>query len=218
MLTISLGDERDVRQILCLGAHCDDIELGMGGTLLGLIGRYPGAAIHWVVFSADERRAAETRASADRFLADAGGRRLDILSFTTTFFPYEGAAIKRHFEKIKHEVSPQIIFTHYRDDRNQDHRTISDLTWNTFRDHLILEYEIPKYDGDFGIPNVFVPLSDAVRETKLRILLECYESQRGRHWFDGDTFNSLMRLRGIESNAPNGFAEAFYARKIVAGP
>ncbi|MCZ6664406.1 MAG: PIG-L family deacetylase [Gammaproteobacteria bacterium] len=215
MLTLNFGDANAVTSVLCLGAHGDDIEIGAGGTLIELVKRYPKATFHWVVFSGDEERARETKESARRFLDGAGASTLVIKSFETTFFPYEGHAIKRCFEELKGEVSPDIIFTHYRHDRNQDHRTISELTWNTFRDHLVLEYEIPKYDGESGSPNFFVPLPDEVREEKVRIILECYESQRARHWFTEETFNGMMRLRGIESNAPSGYAEAFYARKLV---
>ena len=215
MLALSFGDAKAVTSILCLGAHGDDIEIGAGGTLIELVKRHPKASFHWVVFSGGKERARETRESARRFLDGAGASTLVIKSFSTTFFPYEGRAIKHCFEELKGEVSPDIILTHYRHDRNQDHRTISELTWNTFRNHLILEYEIPKYDGEAGAPNFFVPLPDEVREEKVRIILECYKSQRVRHWFTEETFNGLMRLRGIESNASSGYAEAFHARKLV---
>ena len=116
---------------------------------------------------------------------------------------------------LKGDVSPDLILTHWHGDAHQDHRLVSELTWNTFRDHLVIEYEIPKYDGDLGRPNVFVPLERPVCEEKLNLLFAAFESQRAKRWFDRDTFLGLMRLRGMESNSPSGYAEGFHARKLV---
>lgn len=206
------------RTILCLGAHSDDIEIGCGGTLLSLTNACPGMVVHWIVFSADARRESEARAAADRILAGAGERHISIESFRDGYFPWDGPAIKERFEAIKHIIDPDLVFTHYRDDRHQDHRMISDLTWNTFRNNLVLEYEIPKYDGDMGKPNCYMPLTEQQREGKINVLMECFTSQQDHAWFARDTFNGLMRLRGMECVAADGFAEAFHARKFVLGP
>lgn len=208
------GDRRP-RRILCLGAHCDDIEIGCGGTILRLLREVPDLEVCWVVLSSSDVRAAEARAGAGAILGTSGPHRVMIQSFRNGYFPYIGAEIKDFFESLKVECDPDIIFTHYRHDRHQDHRTVSDLTWNTYRDHLVLEYEIPKYDGDMGVPQAFVPLSDSIRHRKLEVIEQSFPSQRDHPWFAPSTFNGLMRLRGVESNAPSGYAEAFYTRKIM---
>jgi LmbE family N-acetylglucosaminyl deacetylase len=202
-------------RILCLGAHSDDLEIGCGGTIVTLLQRYSPVTIYWVVFGANEERALEARTSGDLLLKHAESRTIIVKNFRDSFFPFIGAAIKEYFEQLKNEFSPDIIFTHYRKDLHQDHRLISELTWNTFRDHYILEYEIPKYDGDLGAPNVFVHLDEAAVRTKIDCILKCFKSQAGKHWFSEELFTSILRLRGIECNAPGGFAEAFYGRKIV---
>jgi LmbE family N-acetylglucosaminyl deacetylase len=202
-------------KILCLGSHCDDIEIGCGGTILNLLACHSRSRVHWVVFSSDPRRAVEARESAERFLEHAHSKRIIIQEHRDGFFPYTGIPIKEYFETLKHEFSPDVIFTHYRQDLHQDHRLVSELTWNTFRNHLILEYEIPKYDGDMGAPNVFVPLGESVCHRKIKHLREAFASQQHRPWFDGDLFLSLLRLRGMECNAPEKYAEAFYCRKMV---
>jgi LmbE family N-acetylglucosaminyl deacetylase len=202
-------------RILCLGAHSDDIEIGCGGTILTLLELYPHAEFYWIVFSADQQRACEARNSTNSFLQHARSKHIVIKDFRESFFPYIGAAIKEHFEQLKHDFSPDAIFTHYRNDLHQDHRLISELTWNTFRNHLILEYEIPKYDGDLGTPNVFVPLNEPIYRKKLQYLLDSFSSQRHRTWFDQETFLSLLRLRGMECNAPTRYAEAFFCRKMM---
>jgi LmbE family N-acetylglucosaminyl deacetylase len=204
--------------VLCLGAHCDDIEIGAGATLLRLVAEQPALRVHWVIFSATAARADEARASASDFLSGAGAADVQIKSFTDGFFPAEGQAIKQQFEELKAHTSPDLVLTHFREDRHQDHRTISDLTWNTFRDHVILEYEIPKYDGDLGQPNCFVPVDEQRRAFKVDTILRRYANQRTKDWFSADTFNALMRLRGIECRSRTGYAEAFHARKIVAVP
>jgi LmbE family N-acetylglucosaminyl deacetylase len=171
----------------------------------------------WVVFSANEQRAREAQDSAAGFLTRALQKQVVVKNYRDGFFPFLGASIKDDFETLKREFTPDLIFTHYRDDRHQDHRMISDLTWNTYRNHLILEYEIPKYDGDFGSPNVFVPLSETICSEKSRIILESFKSQQQKQWFDNETFAAILRLRGMEANSPTRHAEAFYCRKAVIG-
>ena len=201
--------------ILCLGAHSDDIEIGCGGTILRLIGEFPRLRIFWVVFSAQGPRAEEARKSADLFLAGAAEKQIFTRDFRDGYFPYNGAGIKDFFEELKSQVSPDLVFTHYRNDRHQDHRLIEELTWNTFRDHLILEYEIPKFDGDLGRPNFYVCLDEEIAARKTRYLREIFASQREKHWFDHDVFEGLMRIRGMESRSPGRFAEGYYAYKIA---
>jgi len=201
--------------ILCLGCHSDDIEIGCGGTMLRLTEQYPEADIRWVVFSAIGPREAEARRGAELFTGSRRTKEPLLKSFPDGFMPFVGAEIKAVFEELKQTVSPDVIFTHNRKDAHQDHRLISELTWNTFRDHLILEYEIPKYDGDLGQPNIFVPLLEETCQKKVHYLLETFETQKSKRWFERETFLSLMRLRGMECNAPSGYAEAFYCRKLV---
>jgi LmbE family N-acetylglucosaminyl deacetylase len=203
--------------ILCLGAHSDDIEIGCGGTILRLLHTYKNCDVTWVVFSAKAVRKREALSSARRFLKDTRRRTIITKGFKESFFPYRGEEIKGFFEQLKKRVAPNVIFTHYRYDLHQDHRVISELTWNTFRNHRILEYEILKYDGDLGQPNVYVPLTQALCEKKVKYLMEGFATQRSRRWFTEDTFNALLRLRGIESNASDKYAEAFFGRKIVLG-
>ena len=211
MHTLRLGE---VNTVLCLGAHCDDIEIGCGGTMLRLLGQSPGVTAHWVVFSADDARAAEATASAQRFLAAAATRNIEIHRFRDGFLPYDGARVKAYFEELKRRIDPDVIFTHHSDDMHQDHRLVNELTWNTFRDHMILQYEIPKYDGDMGRPNLYVHLEPSQYEEKVKILMECFDSQRGKAWFSKELFMGLMRIRGMESNAPANHAEGFFARKV----
>ena len=201
--------------VLCLGAHSDDIEIGCGGTILRLLCRYKNCHVTWVVISANAQRKREALYSARRFLKDARTKTIITKGFEESFFPYRGEEIKRFFEQLKKRVAPDLIFTHYRHDLHQDHRVVCELTWNTFRKHLILEYEIPKYDGDLGQPNLYVPLKQTFCKEKVKYLMEGFSTQRGRQWFTEDTFYSLLRLRGIESNALDKYAEAFYGRKIV---
>lgn len=200
--------------ILCLGAHSDDIEIGCGGTILQLSHRYPNCVFHWVVFSATGAREAEARRAADLF---AGSRVKGPLlkSFKDGYMPFVGTEVKTVFETELKHISPALIFTHNRKDAHQDHRLLAELTWNTFRNHSILEYEIPKYDGDMGQPNVFFALEASIYKKKVSNLMEAFKSQRGKHWFREETFLGLMRLRGMECNAPSGYAEAFYGRKLM---
>ena len=207
---------RDLRSILCLGAHSDDIEIGAGATLIRLIRENPGLKVAWVVFAGAGARGDEARASAARFLQGAGAAAVEIFDYRDGRFPEQWAAIKDSFEGLKrHE--PDLVFTHYGRDLHQDHRTISELTWNAFRDHMILEYEIPKWDGGLGSPNVFAPASVADTDLKIAWLMEFFGTQRSKHWFDDLTFRGLMRLRGMESCAPEALAEAFYGRKVRLG-
>jgi len=203
----------DGQEILCLGAHCDDIEIGCGGTLIELMRAHPGITMRWVVFSSNDIRAAETRAAAQRI----GGSRIaiEVCDYRNGYFPYVGAAIKDCFEALKARVRPGLIFTHWLADRHQDHRTIAELTWNSFRDHWILEYEIAKYEGDLGHPNLFVPIAQESARAKVSLLQESFVSQRDKQWFSAETFWATLRLRGVECNAPSGYAEAFHVRKTT---
>ncbi len=213
-LTLNPRRKADV-EILCLGAHSDDIEIGCGGTVLRLAEQYPNCVFHWVVFSATEVRGEEARRAAMLFAGQSRLRGPVLKTFPDGFLPYVGGEVKTVFEQLKLAISPDLIFTHYGRDAHQDHRLISELTWNTFRDHMILEYEIPKYDGDLGQPNVFVPLEPEMYRMKVRHAVDVFVSQRAKPWFCEDTLLSLMRLRGMECNAPSGYAEAFYGRKMV---
>jgi len=215
MIELALGSPDAPRTVLCIGAHCDDIEIGCGGTLLRLSERYPQLRVHWVVLSSSPVRAAEAQESAARFLRKVRHKEVVIKDFRNSFFPFVGAEIKEFFEQVKRQVEPDLVLTHARTDLHQDHRLTSELTLNSFRDHLILEYEIPKYDGDLGAPNFFMPLDQRHTDEKVDCLLECFVSQRDKHWFTRDLFVALMRLRGMECNSPSGFAEAFYCRKAV---
>jgi LmbE family N-acetylglucosaminyl deacetylase len=205
----------DVATILCLGAHSDDIEIGCGGTVLRLLEESPAVRMHWVVFSASGDRAQEAEASAERFIGHASETTVELHEFRDGFLPYDGGAVKERFEDLKRRVRPDLIFTHHRHDLHQDHRLVCELTWNTFRDHRVLEYEVPKWDGDLGRPNLYFPLEDTHGRTKVEILLDCFASQRDKRWFSAETFRGLMRIRGVECNAPSGYAEGFYARKLT---
>lgn len=216
MLATNFGtDPSRSLSILCLGAHCDDIEIGCGGSLLRLLAERPGSSVHFEVFSADDEREAEARASATAFLADAEHATVSVSRFTENHFPSELAALKTHVAGVRERLDPDVVFTHRRNDRHQDHRTIAELTWNSFRDHLVLEYEIPKYEGDLGHPNLFVPLSALCAERKIELLCEHFGTQRSKPWFRPETFRGLMYVRGSECNAAEGPAEAFHAVKLV---
>jgi LmbE family N-acetylglucosaminyl deacetylase len=201
--------------VLALGAHADDIEIGCGGTVLHLIEQGLVTAATWVVFSGTEQRAEEAKASGAAFLDGVREREIVAHAYRDGFLPYLGGTIKDTFEQLKHEVAADLVLTHRGDDAHQDHRLISELTWNTFRNHLILEYEIPKYDGDLGRPNLFVPLDEPTYRRKVELLRKHFPSQHGKPWFTEDTFLALMRLRGMESNSPSRYAEGFHCRKLV---
>lgn len=201
---------------LFVGAHCDDIEIGCGGTVIELLRQYPAAQIHWVVLSADSARAKEARHAARLLLRRAVEPHIVIKDFRGAYFPSESPAIKDYFEELK-TFQPDVVFSHCRDELHQDHRVVGELAWNTFRDHVILEYEIPKYDGGLGSPSVFVPLAPATVRRKVALLMKVFATQRSKQWFTAETFQALMRLRGVECNARSGYAEAFYSRKLVLG-
>ncbi len=217
MLPVSLSPNRPPSPltILCLGAHSDDIEIGCGGTILHLAAQWPEAVFCWVVFSATGLREDEAKHGATLFTGSRAPKGPLLKSFQDGFMPYLGAELKNVFENELKAIAPDLIFTPNRKDAHQDHRLVAELTWNTFRDHLILEYEIPKYDGDLGQPNLFVPLTSDHCEKKVRYLMEAFQSQQCKQWFREETFRSLMRLRGMECNASSGYAEAFYCRKLV---
>ena len=215
---LGLSPTEAPRRVLAIGCHADDIEIGCGGTLLTLVSANPDVEVDWVVLAAPGPRSGEARASATAFLAGAVNVRVEVHEFRDGFLPYVGGEVKQVFEELKGRVDPQLVFTHAGYDFHQDHRLACELTWNTFRNHLILEYEIPKYDGDLGRPNVFVPLTAEVVERKLALLDEHFPSQAGKHWFDRETFLGLMRLRGMEAAAPERYAEAFTSRKVVLAP
>ena len=219
MLPAALGAGAPLERVLAIGCHADDIEIGCGGTLLTLVGANPGLDVTWLVLSAGGDRGTEARSSAGAFLAGLDDPpRLLLEEFRDGFFPYLGGEVKDRFELLKGEVDPQLVLTHLGTDLHQDHRLVCELTWNTFRDHLILEYEIPKYDGDLASPNLYVPLAPEVARRKVELLLEHYASQRSKHWFSEDLFNGLMRIRGMEANSPTRLAEAFRCRKLVLSP
>jgi LmbE family N-acetylglucosaminyl deacetylase len=201
-------------RLLFLGAHSDDIEIGCGGAALRLLADHPGAAVRWVVFGCNQQRAPEARGSAAEFLERASAPDVATLDFPDAFFPSRTPDIKRHFESLK-AFDPDIIFTHCGHDLHQDHRVLSELTWNTFRNHPILEYEVAKYDADLRSPNVFITLSAEQVGRKIALLMKHFATQRSKHWFDEEVFRGLMRIRGLECCSPSGYAEGFHARKIV---
>jgi LmbE family N-acetylglucosaminyl deacetylase len=216
MFEVSLRPSgRPLRKILCLGSHSDDIEIGCGGTILRLLAENRKLEMHWVVLSSGPEREKEARRSAALFLEGASRQHVVVKDFQNGYFPHVGASLKDYFEQIKGDFSPDLIFTHYRHDLHQDHRTVCELTWNTFRDHMILEYEILKYDGDLGSPNCFVYLEERFCRRKIEYLLRSFTTQKNKLWFTEDAFRALLRVRGVECQSPTRFAEAFYSRKIV---
>ncbi len=213
---IPLLDTRRVKRLLCLGAHCDDIEIGAGGTVMRLVEAHRGLEIRWVVMGgAEPARAEEARRSAALFTEGAGRVDVVVHGFRDAYLPWQGDKVKEAFESLAKDFAPDLILTHHEDDRHQDHTLVSALTWNTWRDHTILEYEILKWDGDLGQPNVFVPLDEGLCRRKVDRILDVYATQRSRRWFTEDAFLALLRLRGVECNSPSRYAEAFYARKMV---
>jgi LmbE family N-acetylglucosaminyl deacetylase len=215
MLNFPFITKKSGYSILCLGAHCDDIEIGCGGSLLSLLETHPVDFVQWVVFASNEERKQEAITSANAFLKNAKEKEILVFDYRDAFLNYSGMEVKEKFESIKKEIDPDLIFTHYRDDRHQDHKLLSDFTWNTFRQHLILEYEIPKFDGDLGMPNFFIRLNEEHANKKTQIITDSFKSQAGKHWFDKETFQALMRIRGMESACMTKYAEAFYARKMI---
>ena len=211
MISLSL---KEISSILCIGAHADDIEIGCGGTLLSLLRANNQLSVGWVVLSSGGEREAEARESASAFLAGATNSTVEVKQFRNGFFPYD-STVKDFFEDLKQRYAPDLVLTHRREDRHQDHRTVSDLTWNTFRDNLVLEYEIPKWDGDLGQPNIYAPLQEWAYMAKIEKLAGAFASQQSRPWYDPETFRGLMRLRGMECNAASRYAEGFFGRKLA---
>ncbi|MCI0600084.1 MAG: PIG-L family deacetylase [Beijerinckiaceae bacterium] len=214
MLSLELARPGECLSVLCLGAHSDDIEIGAGGTILHWIASGVRLEAHWCALSAAGARSAEAKASAAAFLTGAANVKVELAAFRDSYFPYQGNELKDWFAGLISRVNPDVILTHRRDDAHQDHREVSQLTWNTFRNHLILEYEIPKWDGDLGQPNGYIPLDAAIIERKIELLITHYGTQRSKDWFDAGTFRGLGRLRGMECRAPEGYAEAFMLRKL----
>lgn len=217
MRALRLAGPGDRLSVLCLGAHSDDIEIGAGATLLSWLEQGVRLDVHWCVLGGADERGGEARASASEFLGDAAGRTIEIMDFRDGFFPEQGDGIKSWFESLKRRVKPDVILSHRRDDAHQDHRQVGRLAWNTFRDHLILEYEIPKWDGDMARPNLYMPVSKSVIQRKVSLLISHFGSQRSKHWFDAETFLGLARLRGMECCAQERYAEAFIAHKLSLG-
>jgi LmbE family N-acetylglucosaminyl deacetylase len=220
MLPLGFVGETPLRRVLAIGAHSDDLEIGCAGTIVSLARANPGLAVDWVVLAASGDRADEARRSAEALLAGAAERSVEVLGFRDGYLPHTAADVKDTFEELKGRIQPDLVLTHTRDDLHQDHRLVCELTWNTFRDHVILEYEIPKWDGDTGRPNVYVALEESVVQEKLDLLGAHFDTQRGKDWYDVEVFRGLMRMRGMECRAPSGYAEAFVARKLrlAAGP
>lgn len=214
MRPFRIAERGDRLSVLCLGAHSDDIEIGAGATLLSWMDQGIRLDVHWCVLSGAGEREQEARASAADFLAGAASRTIEVMAFRDGFFPEQGEQIKVWFEALKDRVRPDVILTHHGDDAHQDHRQLSRLAWNTFRDHLILEYEIPKWDGDMARPNFYMPVSESALQRKIDLLISHFGSQRSKQWFDAETFRGLARLRGMECRAQERYAEAFIARKL----
>lgn len=212
---LTLDTFRNVESVLCIGAHSDDIEIGCGGTLLRLVKENPDLAVHWVVLSASNERRLEAMRSADAFLVGASQKQVFVKNFEERFFPSQSQEIKRYLDGLGASIHPNLILTHFRDDLHQDHRLIGELTWQTFRNHLILEYEIPKFDQDLAHPNMFVDLEWATCIQKVESILDHFPSQRQRYWFNDETFWAMLRIRGVEARSTTGYAEAFHARKLV---
>lgn len=217
MKGLALARPGERLSVLCLGAHSDDIEIGAGGTILGWIAAGVRLNVHWCVLSATGRRAEEAEASAEAFLAGAESRTVELAQFRDGYFPAQGSDIKAWVQDLAARVRPDIVLTHRADDAHQDHREVQRLTWNALRDHLILEYEIPKWDGDLGRPNAYVPMAAEVLGRKVALLQAHFGTQRAKDWFDAETFRGLARLRGMECRAPERYAEAFVVRKAILG-
>jgi LmbE family N-acetylglucosaminyl deacetylase len=214
MLKFKFLEKSPRLNVLCLGSHPDDIEIGCGGTILRLA-KQDNVQFYWSVLSGNAERGKEALEGANAFLESVKLKKIDIQQFRESYFPFVGANIKDYFEKLKKEFSPDLVLTHYGNDAHQDHHLISDLTWNTFRDHFILEYEVPKYDGDLGSPNFYVHLDESLVQMKIGLISSIFKTQKEKHWFTEETFRSILRIRGVESNSPSKYAEAFHCRKIV---
>jgi len=214
MLDLRFNWPNESPKILCLGAHSDDIEIGCGGTILNICSQNLKSEIHWIVFSASKERKKEAISSANNFLVSIEKKNIIVHDFKENYFPYNASTIKESFDDLGRNFNPDLIFTHHRSDLHQDHKLIYDLTLNTFRNHLVLEYEIPKYDGDLGSPYIFSSLEEKILDTKIKYINENFQTQKNKPWFSDETFRALPRLRGIESRSPSGYAEAFHCRKM----
>jgi len=216
MLDLILNSsKRRALRILCVGAHCDDIEIGCGATLRMLQRRKEGLIIDWVVLSGAEERRQETQRAMRLLVRSSRRGELRFGDFPDGRFPAAYTEIKSFCELLKRRSRPDLILCHERDDRHQDHRVVNEMIWNTFRDHVVLEYEVPKWDGGLGQPNVYVPLDAKDAGAKVDALLKSYPTQAGKDWFTRDTFMAMLRLRGLECRSPSGYAEAFYGRKLL---
>ena len=216
MFALNLPSPRGRRlELLCIGAHCDDIEIGCGGTLLALQQQHLDCRIHWLVLTSTPSRREETLAAATAFMRPSARGEVRICDFRDGFLPAHFTDVKAQFESFKRLVEPDLVFTHYGMDRHQDHSLTSQVTWQTFRDHMVWEYEIPKYDGDLATPNMYVMLPEAIAAQKVDVIMRSFASQAGKPWFKADNLRAIMRLRGLESRAQSGFAEGFHCRKLV---
>jgi LmbE family N-acetylglucosaminyl deacetylase len=215
MFALGLPVGRGLRRILCIGAHCDDIEIGCGGTLIQLQKVNSEFRVDWAILSGTAERQAESRAAMERLIAPMHRGQIFFGDLPDAGFPAEYARLKSFFSALRKESTPDLVFSHTRDDAHQDHRMVNEMTWGAFRDHLVLEYEVIKWDGDLRSPNAYVHLDADVAEAKIDLLMGIYGSQRSRDWFTADTFRSVMRIRGIECRSPSGLAEGFFARKFV---
>jgi LmbE family N-acetylglucosaminyl deacetylase len=219
MTPVALPDTgRRALRVLCIGAHSDDIEIGCGGTLLHLQAARPRLQVDWVVLSGDADRRRETARAMASLLRPASRGELLHGDFPDASFPGSYAALKDFFVRLQRRAAPDLIFCHERQDAHQDHRVVNELTWGAFRDHVILEYEIPKWDGGLATPNAYMPLPAGLAKRKISTLMRCFGSQRSRDWFRPEIFEALMRLRGIECRSRSGFAEAFHTRKLTLSP
>ena len=212
------GDPSRPLKLLCLGAHSDDLEIGCGGTVLSWLESSRPIDVTWVVLTAQGERTRETRHSAAALLRRAASVDVVLGEFRDGFLPSQYEQVKAFMESVKLRCVPDIVLTHRLEDRHQDHRLISELTWNTWRNQFVLEYEILKYEGDLGQPNVFVPLRAAIARRKAEHLMRHFGTQRSKAWFNPENFLALARIRGLECRAPEGFAEAFHARKMALSP
>jgi LmbE family N-acetylglucosaminyl deacetylase len=214
MIDLSLRPGSAPLRVLCLGAHSDDIEIGCGGTVMQWLRDGAALDVTWVVCSAPDTRRTEATRSAQALLRGAARRRIVIGDLEDSHFPSQMRELKAFCRQIRDEDKADVVFTHHVDDLHQDHRALAEVTWQTWRDHLVLEYEIPKFEGDLGRPNAFVPLEGSVARRKVDHLMRHFGTQRSKDWFRASTFEALMALRGIECRAADGMAEAFHARKV----
>lgn len=218
MIPLGLLQGRERLSLLCIGAHSDDIEIGAGGLILTLAATFPDIAVRWCVASAAPDRESEARASAFDFLQGLERADVELGGFEDSYFPDQGREIKAWLLAVRSRFPADVVLVHRAGDLHQDHRELNRIAWNLFRDHLILEYEIPKWDGDLGQPNFYVPLEAEILERKIAFIMRHFRSQRSKDWFDPELFRGLARLRGMECRAEHRHAEAFFVRKAVFSP